>query len=417
MSLTRRAFFHRGSIALGAVFPLQSQLSSQEPAKDPFADLKSMTAGVEPFTVADLEARLEKARKLMAANKIDLFYLNGGTSMEYFGSIRWGLSERMFAMLIPARGEIAYVCPKFEEGRAREQIRIGTDIRTWEENESPYRYVKQVLADRKIAGGTIGIEPDVREFIVDGLQEECAPARFVNGQVISQGCRMIKTAKELKCMALASEITRKAYDAAFKTMRAGMTQSELSSRIAEAHTRLGAQGGASVSFGPSSAFPHGSLEQPKLQSGDVVLADGGCRVNGFRSDITRTVVLGRPSGKVQKVWAVVKRAQQAALAAARTGVPCEAVDAAARQVIVDAGFGPGYRFFTHRVGHGIGMDGHEYPYLVGGNKLPLQLGMTFSDEPGIYIVGEFGVRIEDDIYIAEDGAHYFGNSVASLQTY
>jgi Xaa-Pro dipeptidase len=200
-------------------------------------------------------------------------------------------------------------------------------------------------------------------------------------------------------------------------MHEGMSESELSGKIAEAHTRLGSPGGASVSFGVSSAFPHGSLEQPKLKPGDVVLADGGCRIQGFRSDITRTVVFGQPSDKVQTVWGIVKKAQEAALAAARPGIPCGAVDEAARKVIVEAGYGPGYKFFTHRIGHGLGMDGHEYPYLVGGNKLPLEPGMTFSDEPGIYIVGEFGLRIEDDIYIAQDGAHFFGESAESLEHY
>ncbi len=417
MSLTRRWFLNHASLALPAMLPARKMLGVEQESQNPFAGLKSMTEGIEPFTPTDYEIRIEKARKLMIDNKIDLLIIPGGTSLEYFGGVRWGLSERLFAMLIPARGELAYVCPKFEEGRAREQIRFGEDIRTWEEHESPYRLVNRILQDRQIASGTIGLEPEVREFVADGLRRECSAASFINGETVSQGCRMIKTAKELSFMTLASRITKRAYSAAFRTMREGMTESELSARIAEAHARLGAQGGGSVSFGPGSAFPHGSLEEPALRRGDVVLVDGGCRVHGFRSDITRTVVFGKPSDKVQKVWDIVRRAQDAALAAAKPGLPCEAVDAAARKVIVDAGYGPGYRYFTHRVGHGIGMDGHEYPYLVGGNKLPLQPGMTFSDEPGIYIVGEFGIRIEDDIYITDDGARFFGETVPSLETY
>ncbi|MFH1573672.1 MAG: Xaa-Pro peptidase family protein [Acidobacteriota bacterium] len=415
MLLSRRSFVRTSTVSLGALAASAGASGANRSQEDPLAGLKSMTEGVEPFALSDYEARVEKARRLMQEAGIDMLYLNGGTSMEYFGGIRWGLSERMFAMLIPARGEVSYICPKFEEGRAREQIRLGSDIRTWEEHESPYRAVKTLLADGKIPSGVIGIEPEVREFVSDGLRRECKPARFVNGESVSQGCRMIKTAEELRCMALANDITKKAYEAAFRTLREGTAPSELSGKIAEAHTRLGATGGASVSFGPASAFPHGSLEPRKLQPGDVVLVDGGCRVNGFRSDVTRTAVFGKAPDKVREVWGIVRQAQEAALAAARPGVTCEAVDAAARKVIVDAGYGPGYRYFTHRVGHGIGMDGHEYPYLVGGNKLPLQPGMTFSDEPGIYIVGEFGVRIEDDIYIAEDGAHFFGETVAYLQ--
>jgi Xaa-Pro dipeptidase len=409
--------FRRTSAVLGPLGINSLRVFPQEPAKDPFSDLKSMTAGITRLTPGDLAARMEKARNLMIQKKFDALYLNGGTAMEYFVSIRWGLSERMFALLIPARGEIAYVCPKFEEGRARELVRLGTDIRTWEDDQSPYRLVKEVLLDRKIATGTIGIEPSVREFVIDGLQKACPSARFVNGEDITQGCRMIKSRRELDYMALACEITQKAYDAALRTVREGMSQGELSRNVSLAHTRLGASGGGAVSFGPNSAFPHGSIMDRTLKPGDVILIDGGCRVEGFSSDVTRTVVFGKPSEKLQKVWDIVKKAQDAALAAAKPGVPCEEVDAAARRVIVDAGFGPGYKYFTHRVGHGIGMDGHEYPYLVRGNKLPLQPGMTFSDEPGIYIVGEFGVRIEDVIHITDDGALLFRNTTPTLQTY
>jgi Xaa-Pro dipeptidase len=417
MTISRRSLFRRGGAALGIAGFTGLKSIAQEKPKDPFAELKSMTGSVQKLTPEDFQSRLEKARRLMIDHKIDLLYLNGGTSMEYFGGIRWGLSERMFAMLIPARGDTAYVCPKFEEGRGSEQIRFGTDIRTWEEDQSPYLTVKEILKDRSIASGTIAIEPSVREFVVDGMQKVCPAAKFIDGEAISQGCRMIKTKKELDYMALASEITQKAYDAAFRTLREGMTAGELSRNISLAHTRLGASGGAMVGFGPNAAFPHGSVAERPLKSGDVVLADGGCRVEGFQSDVTRTVVFGKPTEKTRQVWDIVKKAQDSALAAARPGVPCEAVDAAARKVIVDAGFGPDYKYFTHRLGHGIGMDGHEYPYLVRGNKLPLQAGMTFSDEPGIYIVGEFGVRTEDVMAITEDGARLFRNTTPVLETY
>jgi len=391
--------------------------ASQDRQKDPFSTLKNLTGGVHKMTEEVYTARQEKARRLMIERKVDLLYVGPGSSMEYFGAIRWGMSERMFAMLIPARGDIAYVCPKFEEGRGRERIQFGSDIRTWEEDRDPALVVKEFLKDRKIPTGTVAVDPEVREFVVDSLRKACAGTSFVNGDSITQGCRMIKTKKELGCMALAGEITQKAFEAAFRTLREGMSAAELSRNIAAAHTRLGAGGYAAVSFGPNAAFPHGSSMEHSLKPGDVVLADGGCRVEGFQSDVTRTVVFGKPSDKIRQVWEIVKRAQDAALAAARPGVPCEAVDAAARKVIVDAGYGPDYKYFTHRLGHGIGLDGHEYPYLVRGNKLPLQPGMTFSDEPGIYIVGEFGVRTEDVIYIAEDGAHFFRNTAPSLETY
>ena len=415
--LSRRSFLGRAGATFGSTALLDPEVPDQERRPEPFADLKSLTTGVEPLTAEDYQARIEKARRLMIEQKIDLFFLTGGASMEYFGGFRWGLSERLFAMLIPARGEIVYICPKFEEGRAREQIRFGTDIRSWEEDESPYARCKQLLAERGIIAGTVGIEPGVRHFVVDGLHKACPVTKFINGERISQGCRMVKTKKELSYMTIACEVTKKAYEAALRTAREGMSQVELARSISLAHSRLGASGSASVAFGPNAAFPHGSTVERNLKPGDVILMDGGCRVEGFQSDITRTAVFGKPSDKLRKVWDIVRKAQDAALAAARPGSPCEAVDAAARKVIVDAGYGPGYKYFTHRIGHGIGLEGHEFPYLVRGNKLPLQPGMTFSDEPGIYITGEFGVRQEDLIYIAEDGAHFFGNTSPSLESY
>jgi len=418
MEMSRRSLFRHSGVAVGVATLGGFELFSQQKKPDPFAGLKSMTAGVKPLDPADYQARIEKARKLMADQKIDLLYLNGGTSLEYFGAIRWGLSERMFAMMIPARGDIAYVCPKFEEARAREQIKFGTDVRTWEEDQSPYALVKQVLQDCKIPSGVIGVEPTVREFVIDGMQKACTTAKFVNGENISQGCRMIKSKKELEHMTLACNITKKAYEAGFQTLHEGMSQGELRNNIAQAHTRLGATGSGGPSFGPSSGNPHGSILDRTLKAGDVVLVDGGCAVEGLHSDVTRTVVFGKPSDRFRKIWDIVKKAQEAALAAVRPGVPCEAVDAAARKVVVDAGYGPDYKYFAHRVGHGIGLDGHEYPYLVHGNKLPLQPGMTFSDEPGIYLANEFGVRIEDTFYVGEDGlGHIFGETVTAISSY
>ncbi|NWG14266.1 MAG: aminopeptidase P family protein [Acidobacteria bacterium] len=413
MKATRRTFLSTAAAAFGAT---ADQVSLPQ-SDDPIARLKSMAGGVERLTDSDYESRQENLRREMAERQIDALYLNGGTSMEYFGGIRWGVSERMFAMIVPARGEIAYICPRFEEARARELIRFGNDIRAWEEHEDPYVLMKSLLRERGIASGTIAIEPSVREFVADGLRKSCVGARFVNGEEVTFACRIIKSKKELSYIGLACEITKKAYDDSFRMVREGMTQSDLSRIISTAHTRLGAPGGAMVTFGPNAASPHGGRIDRKLAPGDVILVDGGCRIEGFQSDITRTVVFGKPSDKIQKAWDIVKRAQLAAQAAAHPGTPCEAVDDAARRVIVDAGYGPGYTYFTHRLGHGIGMDGHEPPYLVRGNKTPLRPGMTCSDEPGIYIPGEFGIRLEDVIYIADDGAHFFGDTSPALATY
>ncbi len=413
MRTNRRTFLSIGV----AAFSTAPVPSSHPRPEDPIASLRSMTGGVEKLADADYEARQENLRREMTERNIDALYLNGGASLDYFGGIRWGLSERMFAMIIPARGQIAYVCPKFEEARARELIRFGSDIRTWEEHEDPSLLVKAVLQDRRIASGTVAIEPSVREFVSDGLRKASDGTCFVNGEEVVFACRIIKSKKELSYIGLACEITKKAYDASFSTIREGMSQSDLSRAISAAHTRLGAPGGAMVTFGPNAASPHGGRTDRTLAAGDVILVDGGCRVEGFQSDITRSVVFGKPSEKIQKAWEIVRRAQLAARVAAHPGAPCEAVDAAARKVIVDAGYGPDYRYFTHRVGHGIGMEGHEPPYLVRGNRMPLRPGMTCSDEPGIYVQNEFGVRLEDLIYVADDGAHFFGDTSPALRTY
>ncbi|MDH4220407.1 MAG: M24 family metallopeptidase, partial [Candidatus Aminicenantes bacterium] len=229
-----------------------------------------------------------------------------------------------------------------------------------------------------------------------------------NGDVVTEGCRGIKTEKELAYMDLANKITKLAYKEAFQHLQQGMSAGELAGIIRKAHQQMGVSGGGWPQYGPNSAFPHGSTVVRDLQEGDAIIVDGGCGVEGFRSDVTRTVVFGKPSDKQKRVWEIVKKAQAEALKAVRPGVPCKDIDRAARKVIEDAGFGPGYKYFTHRLGHGIGLEGHEYPYLVKGNKLKLQPGMTFSDEPGIYIYGEFGVRLEDCFVVTEDGGRFFG---------
>jgi len=225
---------------------------------------------------------------------------------------------------------------------------------------------------------------------------------------------MIKDAHELELMRLASAVTLKAYDAAYRALKEGMTQNDFAHLVESAHAQLGFEGGAGVQVGEYSALPHGSIAPQTIREGTILLIDGGCDVGGYQSDLSRTFVLGKPTAKMRAVFDIERKAQDAALAAAKPGVPCEQVDAAARKIIVDAGYGPDYKYFTHRVGHGMGMDGHEWPYLVRGNKLPLAPGMTFSDEPGIYLRGEFGVRLEDDMYITEDGAKLFTPQSESL---
>ena len=390
------------------------------PLPGPIQSLASRRSQARPITATERRTRIERARRLMAQNKTDALILCSGTSLVYFTNIDWSGGERLFTCVVPMTGEPFFVCPAFEEDRAREQIARGpftgdADVKTWHEHENPYQRVAQGLRDRGISTGRIGIEETVKFVFSDGIASALPSITAVSGTPITAGCRMIKDAHELELMRLASAVTLQAYEAAWKALADGMTQHAFARLVYDAHARLGFEGGAGVQVGEYSALPHGSIQPQVIREGTILLIDGGCSVEGYQSDISRTFVLGRPSDKMKQVFAIERRAQDAALAAARPGVPCEAVDAAVRKVIVDAGFGPDYKYFTHRVGHGMGMDGHEWPYLVRGNTLPLAPGMTFSDEPGIYIRGEFGVRLEDDMYITEDGAKLFTPQSESLE--
>ena len=379
-----------------------------------------MKGRATPISVAEREQRLERARGLLATNQLDGLFLTGGTSLRYFTGIEWGLSERLLALVLPVNGRAFIVCPAFEKERAEEQIAGGplkgnADVLTWEEHESPGQRVAEGLRARSISTGKLGVEETVRYVFTNSAAAAMPAMELVSGTPVTAGCRMVKDAHELALMRLASEVTFKAYEAAWKALKDGMTQDEFSRLVSQAHDRLGFRGGANVQVGEYSALPHGSATPQVIREGTILLIDGGCSVEGYASDISRTFVLGKPTDRMRQVFEIEQRAQQAALAAARPGVQCQAVDAAARKVIVDAGFGPDYRYFTHRVGHGMGMDGHEWPYLVRGNTLPLAPGMTFSDEPGIYIPGEFGVRLEDDMVITETGAELFTKTSPSLE--
>jgi Xaa-Pro dipeptidase len=275
--------------------------------------------------------------------------------------------------------------------------------------------VAQGLKDRGVGAGRLGIEETVKFVFSDGIAKAAPQAKLTSATQVTAGCRMIKTDHEIELMRLAAKVTLAAYEATYRALKEGMTQQQIESMIAAAHKKLGFAGSADVQMGEFSAFPHGSVAPQVLREGTIVLIDGGCKVEGYASDITRTFVLGKATEKMKKVFDIVHRAQSAALAAAHPGVECGAVDAAARKVITDAGFGPDYKFFTHRVGHGMGMDGHEWPYLVRGNPEKLQANMTFSDEPGIYIRSEFGVRLEDDMHILADGAELFTPQSPSLE--
>jgi Xaa-Pro aminopeptidase len=421
MCTDRRDFLRFSAAAAGlsllnGVIPDVLAGAPQATQPEAIRRLRRMTDGIVPISAGERQTRIEKARRLMRDNHIDAIYIEPGTSMLYFTGMRWGTSERMFAAVIPAKGEIAWVCPKFEEERARELITMGNDIRTWEEDESPYQRVAEILRDRGVIAGTVGIEERVRFFLYEGIRLAAPALKFVSATPVTAGCRMFKSPAEIALMQLANDITIEAYKATRASMTEGMTQGEFAGNCAAAFRALGSPGGIFVSFGKYTAFPHGSSTPQRLKEGDVVLMDGGCTVEGYESDITRTFVFGKPTDRQRKIWDLEKKAQDAAFAAAKVGAPCESVDAAARKVITDAGFGPGYKVpgLPHRTGHGIGMDGHEWTNFVKGNKRPIQPGMCFSDEPTIVIYGEFGIRLEDCLYITENGPKFFTKQSKSI---
>lgn len=409
--VSRRNFIKIGGISLTAFGFAKSLFSSPDPLIK--QELKNMVKGIDPLNQKDFTARRVKAKRFMAEYGIDALFLTGSVNLNYFTNVRWGRSERTFGVAIKRKGDPVWICPAFEMKRASERIPEGHEIRTWEEHESPYELIAGVMKDAGNAAGKLAVGPTVRSFVLHGLRRDAPELELVDGAVITENCRVIKTEKEIGYMDLANNITKLAYRRGFQHLHEGMTRQELGGFIREAHQKMGVSGGAGAQFGQNSAFPHGSLTRRDLHANDIVLVDGGCSVEGYRSDVTRTVVYGKPSDKQRKVWNIVRKAQKAAHKAVCPGVACEEVDKAAREVIEDAGFGPDYKYFSHRLGHGIGMEGHEYTYLVRGNKTQLQPGMTFSNEPGIYIYGEFGVRIEDCFVVTEDGARFLGGMEAT----
>ena len=430
--LNRRQFVQSAALAgvasaLPGVRPLAAEPDAQGPPgaqtlQGPppasFANLPMLKGQARPITNEERLARIEKARALMVKESLGAIVLTGGTSLVYYTNLRWGHSERMFAVILPAKGIPAIICPAFEADRAGEQIKTsplaaGADLLTWQETESPFELTARALKARGVATGRVGIEETVRFVFADSIAQAAPAVRFVSATPVTAGCRMFKDAHELELMRLASKVTLNAYAAAYPGLRDGMTPAGYGALTSAAHQRQGFSGGGGAQFGPNSAFPHGSSVPQVIREGTMVLIDGGCSVEGYSSDISRSFVFGKPTDKMRKVFDLVRRMQLAALEAARPGVTLDALDRAARKLAESEGYGPGFKFFTHRLGHGLGMDGHEWPYLVENNMfgwtktVVLKPGMTFTNEPGIYIPGEFGLRLEDDMVITESGAELF----------
>lgn len=377
---------------------LANLAGQQRVLPDAIKKLRPMTAGVQPITTDERRARIEKARRLMRENKIGACYLEAGTSMYYFTGTR----ANGVSWILPARGEPIWIAPVSQPGLAGE-------VRTASEPDKQFALAAQAFKDRGVSTGKIGIEEQVRFAAFDGLRKQSPGLEFVSATPVTAGCRMIKSPAEIALLQHANDVTIEAYRAGLATLYEGMPQNELAANIESAYQALGYAGAIGVTFGKYTAFPHGSIMPQKLHEGDVVMIDDGVRVEGYQADITRTTVFGKPTKRQREVWELERKAQDAALAAAKPGAACESVDAAARKVITDAGFGPGYKTpgLPHRTGHGIGLDGHEWTYLVKGNKTKMEPGMCFSNEPTIVIYGEFGVRLEDCMYITPGGARMF----------
>jgi Xaa-Pro dipeptidase len=367
--------------------------------------LKPLGSRIKPITPEEYQARVARAQTLLAEQnpKLDWLFVTTGTSLYYFTGVHWWPSERLLALLIPQKGEPLVVCPAFEEGRFREQLKFPAEIRVWQEDESPTRLAAAALADRGLRSGRIGVDETTMFTFYDHFRQAAPGFQFSSGDPVTVACRGVKSPHELELMRLACEATCDVFRAVFSSLKEGMSQEDIGDLIETGFAKMGLHGDALVLIGTSAALPHGSTKPQTLRDGDVVLIDGGCKVEGYSSDVSRTAVFGKVSDKLQHTYEIVRRAQDAAVDAARKGKLSGSVDDAARAVITSAGYGPDYKFFTHRLGHGIGLDGHEHPYLVRNSKTTLVPGMTFSNEPGIYIPGEFGLRCEDLMVIAEDG--------------
>jgi Xaa-Pro dipeptidase len=370
----------------------------------------NLAANAEPITAGERRRRIGRAQALMREHKIDAILLEAGSALVYFTGVRWWRSERFTGAVIPRKGEVAIITPYFEEPSIRESLVVGSDVRTWHENENPFERVAQALRDRGVESGRIGIEETVRYFIAEGVARAAPDCEIVPADPVTRGCRMFKSPAEIALMQTANDITLAAYAHVYQNVEAGMRSEDLSALMNETTTSLGGSPAfAMVLLNEASAYPHGTGTPQTVREGSVILMDCGCEVHDYNSDISRTWVYGEPTAKQRRVWETVKRGQELALETAKNGIPAGRVDDAVRRFYEREGFGPAYKTpgLSHRLGHGIGMDGHEPINFVQGEATPLAPGMCFSNEPGIYIYGEFGVRLEDCLHMTEDGPQLF----------
>lgn len=383
------------------------------------ATLTDMTKDTHPVDKAEYTSRIDQAQHYMREHQIAAIYLNAGTNLSYFTGMDWYPSERLVGAILPASGEVVYIAPLFEIDSLSERQVIAGDIVGWQEHESPYALVAEVLKQAGLSGGDIlGVDEATAFFIVDGFNKAMPDIEIINASGVTAHCRMHKSASELALIQRAMDMTLAVHQATASILHEGITTTEVEQFIHEAHKKVGASGSyfCIVLFGKATSFPHGVKDPQVLKPGDLVLIDTGCKLHGYLSDITRTYSFGGASEKQARLWQAEKDAQLAAFAAAANGSPCGDVDAAARVSLESAGLGPDYDLpgLPHRTGHGIGMDIHEWPYLVKDNPQPLAPGMCFSNEPMIVVPGEFGIRLEDHFYMAEDGPRWFTQPAHSI---
>lgn len=415
MRTNRRDFIKMAGMSAFGTMALNScQEQKPDTAQDPFADLTSMTDDIKPIDKLDFENRHNRARSLMQKQGIDVLFLGGSNNLYYFSGVKMGGHDRLFAMLLPQEGTPAFICPDFELPSALERIKYGEeDIRTWEEHEDPFKLTANILREKGLTKGVIGVDEYLPFWHYYRLAQIELQAQYRNADEITHEMRAVKSSKEISLIRRAVEITIETYKVSIKTIHPGMSQSEFRRNFALAASKLGATGSGSASFGPTSSFVHGSIVEYPLKEGMVILMDCGCRVDNYTSDVSRTITFGKPSDKVLKAWETVLRAQLAGIKAVRPGAACQEVDRTIRKVLEEAGYGPGYKNLGHRVGHGIGLDVHEGPWLVEGDTTPMKVGMTFAFDGAVYFPGEFGIRLEDDVVVTEDGCEVLGNCLSS----
>jgi Xaa-Pro dipeptidase len=376
-----------------------------------------MTAAAKPISADERHARIAKVQALMEQGKVSALLIEPGSSLDYFTGIRWRRSERITLAIIPARGDVVVVTPAFEEPSVRETLQVGGDVRPWNEHESPIDKIVQGLRDRGVASGVVAVESTTRFFIVDGIRRAASAYDIVSADSLVRACRLVKSPAELALMQTANNVTIEALRILHARVAHGMSSEDISALMDLTTIALGgAPEFSMVLLNEASAYPHGSIKVQTVREGSVVLMDCGCTVHGYQSDISRSWVFGRANDRQRKVWNTVKRGQEIALETAKIGVPVGRIDDAVRAYYESQGWGPGYKLpgLSHRTGHGIGLDGHEPAYLVHGDATPLQAGMCFSDEPGIYIPGEFGIRLEDCWTMTASGPQLFTPLAKSL---